>query len=267
MRNPGPARLRGDIFWREGAVDGGAAVRPRGQIRDNFPHIYPEFPVHSRWGVLVCLFHFAMLTLNTLAVPSRALICFILLLCFSLFTLLWHQGGYTAPGTQKSFRTFRQKSTTKNYAYTTFLAPAWDLPENATDDDDNYYTGTRMLLYQLVHDPKTRSPNKYPFVVLVTADVPQSKRDRLTLEGAIVKELEAVPPLQHETRKAWKDVITKLRLFEMVEYDLVAFFDSDHILTRPMDGEWMPSPCGIWDKTNQTTRRYFRGSGCSSPIQ
>jgi alpha-N-acetylglucosamine transferase len=97
-----------------------------------------------------------------------------------------------------------------------------------------------MLLYQLLHDPETRSPNRYPFVVLVTEDVSQNKRDRLTYEGAIVKEIEKVKPLQHETRKAWQDVITKLRLFEMIEYDRVAFFDSDHVLTRPVDGEWIP---------------------------
>lgn len=198
-----------------------------------------------------------MLTLKTLAVPSRALICFILLLCFSLFTLLWHQAGYTtgAPSLD-SFRAFRQKPT-KNYAFATFLAPAWDIPENATDEDDHYYTQIRMMCYQLVHDPKTRSPNGYPFVVLVTKDVSQSKRDRLTYEGAIVKELEPVPPLQHETRKAWKDVITKLRMLEMYEYELVAFFDSDHVFTRPIDGKSKPSSSLISDNTDYCGRRHI----------
>lgn len=124
----------------------------------------------------------------------------------------------------------------RNYAYTTFLTPSWDLSENATDDDDHYFTQTRMLLYQLKHDSSTRSPNNYPFVVLVTEDVPPSKRERLIKEGAVVKQLEKLPPLQAQTRKAWRDVLTKLRLLEMVEYDLVCFLDSDHILIRPLDG-------------------------------
>lgn len=96
---------------------------------------------------------------------------------------------------------------------------------------------TRMLLYSLLHDPATRSNKSYPVVVLVTEDVAQHKRERLAYEGAIVKEVEKLNPLQHKTRKAWKDVLTKLRLFEMIEYDKVAFFDSDTLITRPIDGK------------------------------
>lgn len=95
-----------------------------------------------------------------------------------------------------------------------------------------------MLLWQLKHDPATRSQNGYPFVVLVTEDVEQHKREQLIQEGAIVKEIAKLKPLQHKTRLAWQDVLTKLRLFEMVEYDRVCFLDSDHVLTRPIDGKF-----------------------------
>lgn len=36
-------------------------------------------------------------------------------------------------------------------------------------------------------------------------------------------------------RKQWQDVLTKLRLFELVQYDKVLFLDSDTLITKPMD--------------------------------
>lgn len=57
----------------------------------------------------------------------------------------------------------------KNNAFAAFLAA----PTHETEDDgdDLYFVGTRMLIYQLLHDPTTRTNNSYPFVVLVTKDV------------------------------------------------------------------------------------------------
>jgi alpha-N-acetylglucosamine transferase len=155
-----------------------------------------------------------------------------------------------------------RSSNGKEYAYTTFLAAPWDLNETSSDDDDHYYTQVRMLLYQLRNDPATRSPNNYPFVVLVTEDVSQGKRERLEREGAIVKEVAKLKPLQHITRKAWQDVLAKLRLFEMVEYERVVFLDADHVLTRPMDGKsssynTKPVPCVTRTRTE---------SGCGVDI-
>lgn len=139
-------------------------------------------------------------------------------------------------GPQVPSYSLRQASTGNEHAYMGFLAAPYDLNDTASDDEDHYYTQTRMLLYQLRHDPATRSPNNYPFVVLVTDDVSPSKRERLQREGAIVKRIEKLKPLQHVTRKAWQDQITKLRLFEQIEYKKILYLDSDHFLTRPMDG-------------------------------
>ncbi|KAH9864538.1 hypothetical protein J1614_010473 [Plenodomus biglobosus] len=175
--------------------------------------------------------------LLNLTVPSRGLFLSIFIVSGLLFFL--SRGDYSPRISDSLYApAWAQSGTskpTRNYAYTTFLVPSWDIGENATDDDDHYFTQTRMLLYQLKHDSNTRSPNNHPFVVLVTEDVPQSKRERLIKEGAVVKQLEKLRPLQAQTRKAWRDVLTKLRLLEMVEYDLVCFLDSDHILTRPLD--------------------------------
>lgn len=37
-------------------------------------------------------------------------------------------------------------------------------------------------------------------------------------------------------RKQWQDVLTKLRLFEQIQYDKMLFLDSDTLITKPMDG-------------------------------
>jgi hypothetical protein len=63
----------------------------------------------------------------------------------------------------------RQPLPSTNYAFSAFLAAP--TTETQNDDDDLYFVGTRMMIYQLLHDPTTRTNNSYPFVVLVTADV------------------------------------------------------------------------------------------------
>jgi alpha-N-acetylglucosamine transferase len=112
-----------------------------------------------------------------------------------------------------------------------------------------------MMIYQLLHDPTTRTNNSYPFVVLVTADVGtsnppfapraaaltdiikvQSKRDRLVKDGAIVLQVEKLSLEWAKVRKQWQDVLTKLRFFELTQYDKVLFLDSDMLITRRIDG-------------------------------
>jgi alpha-N-acetylglucosamine transferase len=66
--------------------------------------------------------------------------------------------------------------------------------------------------------------------------IAQSKIDRLTQDGATVVTGEKLALEWAGTRMAWKDVLTKLRLYEMVQYDKVIFFDSDTVITRPVDG-------------------------------
>jgi hypothetical protein len=58
---------------------------------------------------------------------------------------------------------------THNYAFSAFLAAPAVGGED--DNDDLYFVGTRILIYQLLHDPVTRTNNSYPFLVLVTEDV------------------------------------------------------------------------------------------------
>ena len=71
-----------------------------------------------------------------------------------------------------------------------------------------------MLIYQLLHDPETRTNTSIPFLVLVTEDVSQDKRDRLTKDGATVIEIgEIVFDWIKPRRSRWKHVIDNLNVF------------------------------------------------------
>jgi alpha-N-acetylglucosamine transferase len=127
------------------------------------------------------------------------------------------------------------------YAYCTFLAPyAQGTGQTAGADlgaEDHYLVGTRMLIYQLLHDPITRTANDIPFLVMVTTDVPQHDRDRLMRDGAIVIE---VSPLKFDWikpgRERWAQVMDKLGVFKLVQYEKILLLDSDHVIVKPLDG-------------------------------
>lgn len=120
-------------------------------------------------------------------------------------------------------------------AYATFIAKPFN--ESANDDDDVYFVGTRMLIYQILYAAETRTREAYPFIVLATADVRQSKLDRLSRDGATVIVKDRLDSSWIKTRNEnWKAVLTKLRLWELTEWDIITYLDSDTILTRPLDG-------------------------------
>ncbi|KAJ5681051.1 hypothetical protein N7536_012190 [Penicillium majusculum] len=83
---------------------------------------------------------------------------------------------------------------------------------------DPYFDAARILTYQLLHAPETRTRLAIPFVVFVHQNVDQEKRDRLQSDGAQVIEwsdfrVDWVRP----TESRWTDVLTKLRLWAMVQ--------------------------------------------------
>lgn len=194
--------------------------------------------------------------------PSASLFLRILpcvFITFFLYALVDHWG------THSPSYSLRQATTSNDRAYMGFLVAPFDLNDTASDDEDQYFTQTRMLLYQLRHDPATRSPNNYPFVVLVTDGVSQGKIDRLQREGAIVKKVEKLKSLQHATRKVWQDQITKLRLFEQIEYKQVLYLDSDHFLTRSMDGVFEDHAVRLQKNKNLATANATKSDEAPQP--
>ncbi|KAJ5780346.1 hypothetical protein N7457_005506 [Penicillium paradoxum] len=114
---------------------------------------------------------------------------------------------------------------------------------------DPYFDAARILTYQVLHAPETRTKLGIPFVVFVHENVDQEKRDRLRSDGAQVVEW---PDLRVDWVRPkdsrWADALTKLRLWEMVQYDLIVFLDGDSVLTRCLDGlltipkDWSATP-------------------------
>ena len=79
------------------------------------------------------------------------------------------------------------------------------------------------------------------FVVLTTPDIPKSKLDRLRKDGATVKVVEKI----HEKwikpgLVRWRDMLSKLHMWKLVEYKKTLFLDADMLIAKHMDGNFHP---------------------------
>ncbi|RDW82817.1 glycosyltransferase family 8 protein [Coleophoma cylindrospora] len=123
------------------------------------------------------------------------------------------------------------------YAYCVFLAPSNQTNGNTIETEDHYFIGTRMLIHSLLHDATTKTTSNIPFIVLVTPEITQEARRRLTKDGAHVVE---VSPLKFDWikpgNKRWEHVMDKLHVFELIQYEKVLLLDSDHVVVKPLDG-------------------------------
>lgn len=156
--------------------------------------------------------------------------CLIFVLCYITGWSLYRQFGLSTSSPSPEYGVISSSST--RFAYATLL----------TSEDAEYFTATRVLLYQLLHDPETRSNDtSIPFVIMVTKAVPASQRQQLVSEGATVILVEDVPLpfwIRQRLKKPnrYKDQFTKLRILQMLEYDRVLYLDADTLLMRPIDG-------------------------------
>ncbi|KAF1962505.1 nucleotide-diphospho-sugar transferase [Byssothecium circinans] len=128
-------------------------------------------------------------------------------------------------------------------AYATFLAGTQARIDNLTISEktfhsDKYFTATRLLGYHLMHKSSTRTRRNIPFVVMVTQTVPDIQIKRLEKDGATVVKVEPQPTGDwfHPQKARWNDVMTKLRLWELEQFNRVLFLDVDNALFSPLDG-------------------------------
>lgn len=94
----------------------------------------------------------------------------------------------------------------------------------------------RLLGYQLLHNPRTYSgSNDIPFLVLVTPDVSEAQRQILMSDGAIILPVESLRrDWIHPKWGRWSNVLAKLNLWRLEEYDKITFLDADSILLSPI---------------------------------
>ncbi|QDS76515.1 hypothetical protein FKW77_005777 [Venturia effusa] len=122
-------------------------------------------------------------------------------------------------------------------AYATLLTTRITDP----DQEDLYFTAARVLSYQLLHQPETRTNLSIPFVVFVTPHVSAAKRAILADEGATIVALDLLEPETpwvNPGEERFIDQFTKLRLFEQTQYDQILYLDADMLLTRSLDAIW-----------------------------
>ncbi len=152
------------------------------------------------------------------------------------------------PNTFPSFSSNRDKP---RYAYATFLSTR----VHNDSEDDPYFTATRVLTYQLLHRPSTRTQLGLPLLVVVPPHVSKRKQQILAAEGATVIPVTLLNPTNWTAspgQARWVDQFTKLRLFELTQYDRILYMDTDMLLTRPLDAVFdepeVAKPC--WTKND-----------------
>ncbi|THV04831.1 nucleotide-diphospho-sugar transferase [Dendrothele bispora CBS 962.96] len=99
----------------------------------------------------------------------------------------------------------------------------------------SYLPGLLVLWYGL-----KSVESKYPLVAMVTPDLPKEARDILRKYGIAMWEVDTLLPAEdrhsvaeHDAR--FKDTWTKLRAFELVDFERVVMLDSDMIVMKNMD--------------------------------
>jgi len=121
-------------------------------------------------------------------------------------------------------------------AYVTFLSGTVDSGDNL--EEDKYFQAVRILIWQLVHKPETRT--KHDVVVMVTPTVSEARRDRLKKDGAIIHTVEFLHTVNdswvHPEKHRWDDVMTKMRVWEMTQYNRILMLDGDSMLLKSLDG-------------------------------
>jgi alpha-N-acetylglucosamine transferase len=132
------------------------------------------------------------------------------------------------------------------FAYSTFLSPAWSVKDNLTAFDDTalkdpYFVSVRLLNYQIKHAHNTKTTlNEAPFLVLVLSDVPTNQVEVLKAEGATIVpieplELPAAFDRDFIENSRFKYVLSKLRLWQLTNYDKILYIDADSFLLANLD--------------------------------
>jgi len=136
---------------------------------------------------------------------------------------------------------------TDNPAFLSFLASDYHTEPNTTDW---YFTSLRVLTYQILHAPGTKS--RFPFLIGVTKDVNPEKRAQLQDDGAIIVDLPHVSVIGQSGRAQFKDQMEKLSFFNLYgTYGRFCYVDADVLLLESLDGIFQDQATQI-----QITRAY-----------
>ena len=136
------------------------------------------------------------------------------------------------------------KTESKPDVYCTYLASRVSDPHA----EDNYYNATRLVVFQLLHNPETKDNKQV--VVMTLNQTSQWKLDQLKRDGAIIRVAETIDP-PGQLSKQFQDQYTKLRLFTFTEYNRIFYIDADMLLTRSIKEIWDHPSVGNYSVVDQ----------------
>jgi alpha-N-acetylglucosamine transferase len=130
----------------------------------------------------------------------------------------------------------------RNYskeAYVTLLTPAHPHPWSE-GKPDYYFEAAKIKAHRILRNTTTRDPHNRPFIVLVTEAVPAKQIEILEDHGAIVRRVSTIEPPPgtvdlSRINPRYRDQFTKLHVWNMTEYNRIAFFDADTLPIRAVD--------------------------------
>ena len=169
------------------------------------------------------------------------------ILCAITYLLFWH---LPSSFSYRLSATISPPSSVTRYAYATFLSPhtpssaSSDSISSIFDSQDPYFTSLQLLTYQLLHSPRTRTQQSppIPLLILTLPSVPKSQITLLASYGATIVPIQRLDlPATFNassasiSRSRFRDVLAKLRLWQLTSYDKILALDADTILLSPLD--------------------------------
>ncbi|KAG5987385.1 hypothetical protein E4U43_005089 [Claviceps pusilla] len=121
------------------------------------------------------------------------------------------------------------RSATARYSFATLYC------SRNPDPRGPYFESTQSIIWRLLWSDYR---SKYPVIVFVCPFIPEFNRRVLMGQGALVKEIELLDdiiPDEAISTKRWIDVLSKLNLWREVEWERIAFLDSDAFPIRNID--------------------------------
>ena len=128
-------------------------------------------------------------------------------------------------------------SSNNKYAYITLLY-----------GDNDYFLGALILIISLI---KTKP--KHDTVLLYTSDVPKHKIDILKKYYTDVREIEYID-IKKTSKKRFKKIFTKLKIFTVTDYDKILFLDNDIYVNKNLDDVFNKYNCPAGTAINENLK-------------
>lgn len=184
--------------------------------------------------------------LNTLPIPKRLAKLAAVIVPLTLFSICFLLLTLPPQGSLPHSQAHSSHPAARREAYVTFLS---------STKKRGYADSVRLLLFALKHDPELRDPLDRDFIVVTTRYTSAEVKSQLAREGAIIRDtplITGMPQLEHYKTADdhnYRDVFTKLAIWNMTEYDRMFYLDSDMLVLKEIWSLWdMPGsdpPSGL----------------------